>query len=195
MHIFSCPLSCSYHYASLVWCCAFTQRLHQFLLGALLSKLQSRAADDDGLQQVLSENKSIVSYFQQFHADAEGPFGITAACLETFVKSCAGYCVIMYILGIGDRYNFLLEYNSWRYRLWSSNFSLQAWPLNLKDKTDWRILWIWCRHLDNLLLCEDGRLFHIDFGFILGRDPKPFPPPMKLCKEMVEAMGGAERYS
>ena len=51
------------------------------------------------------------------------------------------------------------------------------------------------RHLDNLLLRNDGGLFHVDFGFILGRDPKPFPPPMKLCKEMVEAMGGAERYS
>ena len=35
-----------------------------------------------------------------------------------------------------------------------------------------------------------GHLFHIDFGYILGRDPKPFPPPMKLSKEMVEAMGG-----
>ena len=45
---------------------------------------------------------------------------------------------------------------------------------------------------DNLMLCTDGRLFHIDFGFIMGRDPKPFPPPMKLCREMVEAMGGAE---
>ena len=30
-----------------------------------------------------------------------------------------------------------------------------------------------------------GKLFHIDFGYILGRDPKPFPPPMKLSKEMV----------
>ena len=56
------------------------------------------------LLQVLAEHKSIVSFFQQFHADAEGPFGITGACLETFVKSCAGYCVIMYILGVGDRY-------------------------------------------------------------------------------------------
>ena len=35
-----------------------------------------------------------------------------------------------------------------------------------------------------------GKLFHIDFGFILGRDPKPLPPPMKLSKEMVELMGG-----
>lgn len=61
----------------------------------------------------------------------------------------AGYCVITYLLGVGDR------------------------------------------HLDNLLLSPDGHLFHVDFGFILGRDPKPFPPPMKLCKEMIEAMGGA----
>ncbi|KXG24803.1 hypothetical protein SORBI_3007G088100 [Sorghum bicolor] len=54
--------------------------------------------------------------------------------------------------------------------------------------TSGKISW----HLDNLLLTDDGRLFHVDFAFILGRDPKPFPPPMKLCKEMVEAMGGAE---
>lgn len=54
---------------------------------------------------------------------------------------------------------------------------------------------MFCRHLDNLLLRDDGRLFHVDFGFILGKDPKPFPPPMKLCKEMVEAMGGAERLN
>ncbi|ESW29431.1 hypothetical protein PHAVU_002G070100 [Phaseolus vulgaris] len=102
------------------------------------------------LAQILSEHRSIISYLQKFHPDDHGPFGITATCLETFIKSCAGYSVITYILGIGDR------------------------------------------HLDNLLLRNDGGLFHVDFGFILGRDPKPFPPPMKLCKEMVEAMGGAE---
>ncbi|XP_011042652.1 PREDICTED: phosphatidylinositol 3-kinase, root isoform [Populus euphratica] len=102
------------------------------------------------LAQILQEHRSIINYLQKFHPDEHGPFGITASCLETFIKSCAGYSVITYILGVGDR------------------------------------------HLDNLLLTDDGRLFHVDFGFILGRDPKHFPPPMKLCKEMVEAMGGAE---
>ncbi|KAG5636082.1 hypothetical protein H0H81_009158 [Sphagnurus paluster] len=32
----------------------------------------------------------------------------------------------------------------------------------------------------------------VDFGYILGRDPKPFPPPVKVCKEMVDGMGGAQ---
>ena len=43
------------------------------------------------------------------------------------------------------------------------------------------------------MIAPDEQVFHIDFGFIMGRDPKVFPPPMKLCKEMVEAMGGTER--
>lgn len=32
--------------------------------------------------------------------------------------------------------------------------------------------------------------FVVDYGYILGRDPKPYPPPVKVCKEMVDAMGG-----
>ena len=33
-------------------------------------------------------------------------------------------------------------------------------------------------------------MFHIDFGYILGREPKIMAPPMKLNKQMVDAMGG-----
>jgi len=40
-----------------------------------------------------------------------------------------------------------------------------------------------------------GKMFHVDFGFILGRDPKPMPPPMKLTSEMINAMGGQNRFS
>ena len=49
------------------------------------------------------------------------------------------------------------------------------------------ILSVGDRHLDNLLLTEQGNLIHIDFGYMLGRDPKLFPPPMRLSKEMVSS--------
>ncbi|KAL3157710.1 hypothetical protein ABBQ32_012142 [Trebouxia sp. C0010 RCD-2024] len=104
------------------------------------------------LEKILHDSpyRSINKYLAHYHPDPAGPFGLKAEVVDTFVKSSAGYCVMTYILGVGDR------------------------------------------HLDNLMLAPDGRLFHIDFGYILGRDPKAFPPPMKLCAPMVEAMGGSD---
>lgn len=70
--------------------------------------------------------------------------------IDRFVKSCAGYCVITYILGIGDR------------------------------------------HLENILLLPTGQMFHIDFGWAFGNDPKPFTSPMRITKEMIIGMGGRD---
>ncbi|KAM3938265.1 phosphatidylinositol 3-kinase catalytic subunit type 3 isoform 2-T2 [Leptodactylus fuscus] len=100
--------------------------------------------------EVLATEGSIQNFFRKHAPNEKGPYGISPEVMDTYVKSCAGYCVITYILGVGDR------------------------------------------HLDNLLLTKTGKLFHIDFGYILGRDPKPLPPPMKLNKEMVEGMGGTQ---
>ncbi|KUI54127.1 Phosphatidylinositol 3-kinase, root isoform [Cytospora mali] len=107
-------------------------------------------------QNIVSKYKNtpVLTYLKQNNPDDKAPLGMRKETLDTFVRSCAGYCVITYILGVGDR------------------------------------------HLDNLLLAPDGHFFHADFGFILGRDPKPFAPAMKISKEMVEAMGGtsSEQY-
>ena len=92
---------------------------------------------------------SILAYLRANNPDTTADLGVRASTMDTYVKSCAGYCVITYLLGVGDR------------------------------------------HLDNLLLAPSGHFFHADFGYILGRDPKPFAPAMKLCKEMVEGMGGS----
>uniref|UniRef100_UPI00358EFBFA phosphatidylinositol 3-kinase catalytic subunit type 3 isoform X2 n=1 Tax=Myxine glutinosa TaxID=7769 RepID=UPI00358EFBFA len=100
--------------------------------------------------EVLATEGSIQNFFRKHAPNEKGPHGISPDVMDTYVKSCAGYCVITYILGVGDR------------------------------------------HLDNLLLTKTGKLFHVDFGYILGRDPKPLPPPMKLSREMVEAMGGTQ---
>ncbi|KAL0207470.1 hypothetical protein P9112_012098 [Eukaryota sp. TZLM1-RC] len=45
------------------------------------------------------------------------------------------------------------------------------------------------RHLDNLLLSPSGCLFHIDFGYMLDVDPKPFQTPIRMDERWVYAMG------
>ncbi|KAF2400650.1 putative phosphoinositide 3-kinase [Trichodelitschia bisporula] len=101
------------------------------------------------LSAALTKHKTLLAYLKHHNPDESAPLGVRKEVMETYVKSCAGYCVITYLLGVGDR------------------------------------------HLDNLLLAPSGHFFHADFGYILGRDPKPFAPLMKLAREMVEGMGGA----
>ncbi|EMD33468.1 class 3 phosphatylinositol 3-kinase [Gelatoporia subvermispora B] len=101
---------------------------------------------------IVSEHGTLLNYLRAHHPDegSVGTYGVEPGVIDTFVRSCAGYCVMTYILGVGDR------------------------------------------HLDNLLLAPDGHFFHVDFGYILGRDPKPLAPPVKVCKEMVDALGGLQ---
>ena len=114
---------------------------------------------NDGFVEVVPKVETFQNIWQNVpkylcdHAsadDAVGGANSLQRSLERFTKSCAGYCVITFILGIGDR------------------------------------------HLENLLVTADGRLLHIDFGFILGNEPPlkgAFPPPMKFNREMMDTMG------
>jgi len=36
------------------------------------------------------------------------------------------------------------------------------------------------RHLDNIMVTDDGCIFHIDFGFCFGREPKIGVPRIRI---------------
>lgn len=112
-------------------------------------------SSNDGFVEFVPNCYTLNHILSQYENDIRKFFGTywskpsdLQTVIDTFIKSSAGYSVITYILGIGDR------------------------------------------HLDNLLLDKTGHLFHIDFGYIFGRDPKPFPAKMRVVKEMIVAMGG-----
>lgn len=107
----------------------------------------------DGLVEVAPDvvtlqslQRDVLKYLRRYNPTSDR----LRRALDRYTRSFAGYCVVTFVLGVGDR------------------------------------------HLENILLARDGRLIHVDFGYILCHDPKPFPPPMKISREMVEALGGPE---
>jgi phosphatidylinositol 3-kinase len=54
------------------------------------------------------------------------------------------------------------------------------------------LLGIGDRHLDNIMVHKSGLLFHIDYNYVLGNDPKLSSPIMRITPDMLNAMGGNE---
>lgn len=52
------------------------------------------------------------------------------------------------------------------------------------------LLGIGDRHLENILIKDDGTLFHIDYDYILGSDCKPLVPYIRIIPDMVDTIGG-----
>ena len=108
-------------------------------------------------------NKSLLTWLKSKNPDEiddrTGGFKPSSRVVDNFVRSCAGYCVASYVLGLGDR------------------------------------------HADNIMMKENGKLFHIDFGHFLGNFKtklgfKRERTPFVFTPEMAEVMGGenSEQY-
>ena len=67
---------------------------------------------------------------------------------DRYIYSYSIYCVITFILGIGDR------------------------------------------HLDNIMITNKGYIFHIDYSYCLGFDPKPLSSSIRITQDMIDMIGG-----
>lgn len=72
--------------------------------------------ESTAIADIITNDGTILNFFRKHNPCETGPFKIQQEVLDTYIKSCAGYCVITFILGVGDR------------------------------------------HLDNLLICKNGKL-------------------------------------
>jgi hypothetical protein len=85
--------------------------------------------------------------------------------------------------------NFILEYNNndpigeVRQRFVNSMaaYCIIMYLLGVRD-----------RHLDNIMIHKSGRIFHIDFSYMMGSEPTTIitTPEMRITKEMVDSLGG-----
>ena len=46
----------------------------------------------------------VLEYLREHSPDKKAEFGIRKEVMDNYVKSCAGYCVVTYLLGVGDRH-------------------------------------------------------------------------------------------
>lgn len=124
----------------------------EIVLGAnTIANIQKNQAGYSGAFQ----RKVLRSWLSDKYARANPKYKFDTV-IDNFVYSSAGYCVLSYVLGIGDR------------------------------------------HADNIMLKEDGHLFHIDFGHYLGNFKtkmgfKRERTPFVFTREMAYVMHGGKK--
>ena len=46
----------------------------------------------------------VLEYLRKHNPDKSAEYGVRKEVMDTYLKSCAGYCVVTYLLGVGDRH-------------------------------------------------------------------------------------------
>lgn len=68
--------------------------------------------DSYTVADVLAREGSIHNFFRKHNPCETGPYGILPETMDTYIKSCAGYCVITYLLGREHFLKYLKPKNS-----------------------------------------------------------------------------------
>jgi len=139
---------------------------------------------DDSLKKYVSQNFQSISY-------KAVPLGRNAGMIEIIDKAetiqsmgSEGKSILQYILENNESNIVGNVLDVYTYSLVS--YTLQSYFFGLGD-----------RHLENIMITTEGSIFHIDFGFILGRESQPISMSyIRVNSEMIQVLGGrnSERY-
>lgn len=137
----------------------------------------------DRLAMVIGYWISAVTQHVHLHSYDVFPFSESAGCLVMIPNASTLYDIRQR----STLLNFVLSHNpnstvrEMRSRMVTScaGACLLAFTMGLGD-----------RHLENIMVTQEGLLAHVDFGYILGDDPKHVSTPMRITEDMIDAMGG-----
>lgn len=129
------------------------------------------------------------------HTKSRGTFLVTYRVMPVstnsgFIEIVPNSSTLYDILNRGSISNYLYRNNVTRkISEVSSNYSasLAFWTVITY------ILGVGDRHLENIMIREDGILFHIDYGFIFGADATA--SYVRLDHNLIEGLGGIELYN
>jgi phosphatidylinositol 3-kinase len=115
------------------------------------------------------------------------PISVNSGVIE-IVPECS---TLSHIYRNGSLSNFLQKYNPNQtvkniqmvYQNSLAFWTIITYILGIKD-----------RHFDNIMVTFSGKLFHIDFDFIFGKDSKLYSPKIRLNSYMIEGLGGDDKY-
>ena len=153
------------------------------------------------VSQILSNNNnSIMAFFQNVAPQIGARHSVKPDVLQTYIRSCAGYCVLTYLLGVGDRHldNIMIQ-PRYVLRICTSLLDLQThssahdnFLIFVSVVISFTLVRSSRRPSSNCSCCTVSKsnpksLPSPDFGFIFGRDPKPLPPAFRLTKEVCVA--------
>mmetsp|Transcript_2076 Transcript_2076/g.4810 ORF Transcript_2076/g.4810 Transcript_2076/m.4810 type:complete len:241 (+) Transcript_2076:454-1176(+) len=123
----------------------------------------------------------IQDFLRSFAYNKDDPFQIQRTVMERFVKSCAGYTVCTYLLGVGDRHlDNLLLHPSGHFFHCDYSFILGQDPKLVKMKSSTASTTTKAKSKSGSVNSSNNSTTVIS------------TPPMRITNEMVDAMGGRD---